>query len=66
MSIQQTTLPQTEGRTPRQDGFGMPGRWVEHARTFVSWPCCEWPAAPGHLQDARDEWAEVIPHHQPL
>ena len=38
----------------------MPGRWVEHARTFVSWPCCEWPAAPGHLQDARDEWAEVI------
>ena len=60
MSIQQTTLPQTEGRTPRQDGFAMPGRWVEHARTFVSWPCCEWPAAPGHLQDARDEWAEVI------
>lgn len=60
MSIQQTTLPQTEGHTPRQDGFAMPGRWVEHARTFVSWPCCEWPAAPGHLQDARDEWAEVI------
>jgi agmatine deiminase len=58
--IQQTTLPQTEGRTPRQDGFAMPGRWVEHARTFVSWPCCEWPAAPGHLQDARDEWAEAI------
>ncbi|HEV8154369.1 MAG TPA: agmatine deiminase family protein, partial [Gaiellales bacterium] len=60
MSIQQTPLPQTEGRTPRQDGFAMPGRWVEHARTFVSWPCCEWPAAPGHLQDARNEWAEVI------
>jgi agmatine deiminase len=38
----------------------MPGRWVEHERTLVSWPCLEWPAAPGHLQDAKNEWAEVI------
>ena len=63
MSTHTTESTQTDpavARTPRQDGFVMPGRWVEHERTFVSWPCCEWPAAPGHLQDARDEWAEVI------
>jgi len=46
--------------TPRRDGFRMPGRWVEHERTLVSWPCLEWPFAPGHLEDAKREWAEVI------
>ena len=27
--------------TPRADGLRLPARWVEHARTLVSWPCRE-------------------------
>jgi agmatine deiminase len=45
--------------TPIKDGFSVPGRWVEHERTLVSWPPREWSYAPGHLLDARREWAEV-------
>jgi agmatine deiminase len=51
---------QTATRSPYQDGLFMPGRWVEHERTLVSWPCLEWAFATGHLQDAKAEWAEVI------
>ncbi len=63
MSTHTTESTQTDpavARTPRQDGFVMPGRWVEHERTLVSWPDLEWPHAPGHLRDAKLEWAGVI------
>jgi agmatine deiminase len=61
MQTEPTTSPQsTAGTTPQQDGFSVPGRWVEHERTLVSWPSKEWAYAPGHLADARKEWAEVV------
>jgi agmatine deiminase len=45
-------------RTPRHDGLRLPARFVEHARTLLSWPCRADVFGP-LLGRAREEWAEV-------
>ncbi len=45
--------------TPRTDGLRLPARWVEHARTLVSWPCRREVFGP-LMERAKDEWAEVV------
>ena len=45
--------------SPRDDALSVPSRTVEHARTFVSWPCRAdlWG---GHLAEAEAEYAAVV------
>jgi agmatine deiminase len=45
--------------SPRDDALSVPSRTVEHARTFVSWPCRTdlWG---GHLAEAEAEYAAVV------
>jgi agmatine deiminase len=45
--------------TPERDGLFMPARWVDHARTLVSWPARTslWG---DHLEEAKREYAEVV------
>ena len=45
--------------SPRDDALFVPSRIVEHARTFISWPCREelWG---GHLAEAEAEYAAVV------
>jgi agmatine deiminase len=45
--------------SPRDDALSVPSRTVEHARTFVSWPCRAdlWG---DHLAEAQAEYAAVI------
>lgn len=44
--------------TPGGDGLRLPARFVDHARTLLSWPCNEDLFGP-LMQVAREEWAEV-------
>jgi agmatine deiminase len=45
--------------SPRDDGLSVPSRTIEHARTFVSWPCRAelWG---GHLAAAEEEYAATV------
>lgn len=44
--------------TPRADGLRLPARFVEHARTLLSWPCRAEVFGP-LMGQAREEWAAV-------
>lgn len=54
--------------TPRAAGLRLPARFVDHARTLLSWPCREEAFGP-LFAAAKEEWAEVaraIAHFEPV